>query len=63
VVLRHNGERFFRGVRTTQAPSGSFEVRRVVDNEQGDDVIQAKARNLASDEVCRASATATFGTS
>ncbi|MEX1100844.1 MAG: hypothetical protein WD739_01455 [Actinomycetota bacterium] len=63
VVLRHDGERFFRGVLVTQEPSGSFEVRRVVDNEQGDDLIQAKARNLATDELCRGAAVATFGTS
>ena len=63
VVLRHDGERFFRGVRVTEAPSGSFEVRRVVDNNQGDDLVQAKARNLSTDELCRGKAVATFGTS
>jgi hypothetical protein len=60
VVLRHNGTRFFRGVRVTQPPSGSFEVRRVENNLAGDDVFTARARNLSSDEVCRATATATF---
>ena len=63
VVLRHDGERFLRGIRVTEEPSGSFEVRRVVDNEQGDDLIQAKARNLSTDELCRGAAVATFGTS
>ena len=63
VVLRQDGERFFRGVRMTQAPSGSFEVRQVVDNNQGDDLVQTKARNLSTDELCRGKAVATFGTS
>ena len=63
VVLRQDGERFFRGVRETQAPSGSFEVRQVVDNNQGDDLVQARARNLSTDELCRGKAVATFGTS
>jgi hypothetical protein len=57
VVLRHNGTRFFRGTRTTTAPSGSFEVRRVVDNLPGDDVITARATNLSTGETCQATAT------
>lgn len=56
VTLKHDGERFFRGRRTTKGPSGSFEVRKVVDDNQGTDRIAAKAVNLSSDEVCRGSA-------
>lgn len=52
VRLFHNGERIFRGTRTTQAPSGSFEVRRVVDNAAGTDRFRARARNLSTDETC-----------
>ena len=57
VRLFHNGTRFFLGERTTKAPSGSFEVRRVVDNLAGDDVIKGRARNPQTDEVCRGGAT------
>lgn len=57
VILKHNGDRFFAGRRTTTAPSGSFEVRRVVGNRAGDDVVVARARNLSTDETCRGTAT------
>lgn len=57
VRMLHNGDVFFRGTRTTSAPSGSFEVRRVVDNSSGDDAIVARARNVNTDEVCRGRAT------
>ena len=53
VVLKHDGDRFFSGKRTTKGPSGSFEVRRVVKNTAGKDRIAARARNLSTDEVCR----------
>ena len=56
VTMRHEGDRFFRGVRTTQGPSGSFEVRRVVDDEAGKDSFTARARNLSTDELCRGTA-------
>ena len=56
VKLRHNGVEFFTGTRTTQAPSGSFEVRKVVDNAAGTDTVRARARNLSTGEVCTASA-------
>lgn len=52
VTLRHDGVKFFTGKRTTKAPSGSFEVRRVHDNEPGVDKFRARARNLSTDEVC-----------
>jgi hypothetical protein len=56
VGLRHDGYRFFRGIRTTKAPSGSFEVRRVINNTRGKDGVTAFARNLRSGEVCRGAA-------
>ena len=56
VTMRHDGTRFFRGRRVTQAPSGSFEVRRVEGNHSGTDHFTARARNLSTDEVCRGSA-------
>jgi hypothetical protein len=52
VTLKHNGHRFFRGVRTTKAPSGSFEVRKFANNAAGTDKIVARARNLRSGALC-----------
>ena len=57
VVLKRDGNRFFRGVRTTHAPSGSFEVDRRTQNPVGPDRIKARAVNLSSGEVCRGAAT------
>ncbi|HXV33742.1 MAG TPA: hypothetical protein VD769_07010 [Gaiellaceae bacterium] len=57
VVLRRDGVRFFRGIRTTHAPSGSFEVTRRPRNPAGPDRITARAVNLKSGQVCRAAAT------
>jgi hypothetical protein len=56
VTLKREGDRFFRGIRTTQPPSGSFEVRRVATNGPGADWFVAKARNLRSGEFCRGTA-------
>lgn len=56
VTLRNDGVRFFSGRRTTQPPSGSFEVRRLTGNGPGADRITARARNLSTDELCRGSA-------
>ena len=56
VVLKRDGYRFFRGIRTTRAPSGSFEVDRKVRNHAGRDRIVARAVNLRSGQVCRAAA-------
>jgi hypothetical protein len=53
VTLKHDGLRFFRGVRTTKAPSGSFEVRKFANNAPGTDKIVARARNLRSGALCR----------
>jgi hypothetical protein len=51
VVLRRNGSVIFRGVRRTVAPSGSFEVQRIL---PGGGRITATARALSSGETCRA---------
>ena len=51
VVLRRNGSVVFRGTRRTTAPSGSFEVRRIL---AGGGRIVATARALATGETCRA---------
>jgi hypothetical protein len=50
--LVHDGSTVTRGTRTTKAPSGSFEVRRVVRNHAGTDAITFRARNVKSDELC-----------
>ncbi len=55
VVLRQNGAVVFSGQRTTKAPSGSFEVRRVLGNMIGTDRIVARATR-ASGEACRVTA-------
>ncbi len=57
VKMKRNGNVFWRGSRTTQPPSGSFEVRRVTRNGAGADRIVARARNVSSGEVCRGVAT------
>ena len=52
VRIRHNGDLVFAGRRTTQAPSGSFEVRLLQRNRAGDDVFRGRAVNLRTGEVC-----------
>ena len=52
VRLRDNGALFFSGHRTTQAPSGSFTVRRSTANRAGGDVI--RARSVHGQTVCAA---------
>ena len=52
VKLFQNGDRFFRGTRTTQAPSGSFEVRRVTDDTAGTDAFRGRAANPDTGETC-----------
>ena len=49
----HNGSVSARGTATTRPPSGSFEVRRVVVDLAGTDVIRFRARNPRSGELCR----------
>jgi hypothetical protein len=53
-VIARNGRAVFTGVRTTVAPSGSFEVRRLIG---GRGRFAVTARELRTGEVCRASAT------
>jgi hypothetical protein len=53
VVIRQNGVKRFDGIRTTKAPSGSFTVRRILDNKAGSDRIVGKARALATGQICR----------
>ena len=57
VKLKRDGSVFWRGQRTTRAPSGSFEVRRVIRDSAGKDSIVARATNPTSGEVCRGAAT------
>jgi hypothetical protein len=57
VAIADNGVRVFSGTARTAAPSGSFEVRRVIPDRAGPDHVVANARNLASGERCRAAAT------
>ncbi len=47
-----NGDVLFKGKRTTQAPSGSFKVRRLVEDSPGKDVVKIRARNLTTGETC-----------
>ena len=51
--IHHNGSLSARGTATTQPPSGSFEVRRVLVDAAGTDTIALRARNPRTDEVCR----------
>jgi hypothetical protein len=55
VRLRDNGELFFAGHRTTQAPSGSFTVHRNTANRAGSDLI--RARSVHGAQTCVASVT------
>jgi len=51
--LRHNGSLSAKGTRTTQPPSGSFEVRRVLVDLRGTDRLALRAVDVRSGEVCR----------
>jgi 2-methylaconitate cis-trans-isomerase PrpF len=55
VSLRRPTRVVFRGTRITRAPSGSFELRRVVSDTAGSDRLTARATS-PSGEVCRATA-------
>ena len=57
VTIVRNGSAVFSGTRRTLAPSGSFEVRRLLADSAGPDRIVAKARSLAGGQTCRASLT------
>ena len=57
VRIFDNGDRVAATRRTTQPPSGSFEVERHIANRAGSDHIVARSRHLASGQVCRGSLT------
>jgi hypothetical protein len=57
VRIFKNGDRIFRGTRTTKAPSGSFDVRVVTSDPAGSDTFRGKAVNVATGEVCHGTAT------
>ena len=57
VKIRDNGVLRYRALQTTHAPSGSFSVDRRIANMAGSDHIVARARNLASGQVCMGSLT------
>jgi hypothetical protein len=56
IVLKRDGNVFFRGVRTT-ATDGDVEVDRHVRDDAGSDRIVARGVNLVTDEVCRGALT------
>lgn len=58
--IADNGTVVFAGTAVTMAPSGSFEVHRVLSNQSGIDDIVARASNPLTGETCVATATATF---
>jgi hypothetical protein len=57
VRLKRDGNLVAKGQRTTQAPSGSFEFRRVISDGPGADHIKARARQLSNGQVCVGTAT------
>jgi hypothetical protein len=56
VVITDNGATVLSAKRTTVAPSGSFTVRALLANKAGTDTVVATARNAATGETCRGSA-------
>lgn len=56
VTIKRNGSTVFRSIRTTQAPSGSFEVHRLLAGGAGSRIV-ATAKSLSSGETCRAAIT------
>lgn len=50
--LVHDGTLVDRGSKQTQAPSGSFDVERRVDDHAGSDAIKFRAVNPGTGEVC-----------
>ena len=53
VRIYDNGDRVAATRRTTLAPSGSFDVERQLADRPGEDRIVARARHLASGQLCR----------
>ena len=56
IVLKDNGMLIFKGRRTT-ADGGSFEVEAFSRNLPGTDRVVARASNLSTGEMCKASST------
>jgi hypothetical protein len=56
VGIVHNRQVIFRGLRETHGERGAFAVRVWTRNTSGPDFFRARARNLATDELCRARA-------
>ena len=54
VTITRNGSTVFRGIRTTQGQSGSFEVERLLAGGAGSHIV-ATAKALNGGETCRAS--------
>ena len=54
VTLTLNGSNVFRGIKRTTAPSGSFEVHRLLAGASGSRIV-ATAKALRGGETCRAS--------
>ena len=57
VTLQRNGVTVFNGARTTVAPSGSFEVRRLLAPSAGSTRIVAVAKAVRGGQTCRATLT------
>jgi hypothetical protein len=56
VRLKQDGVQFWSGKRTTKAPSGSFEVRKLASDKSGVHTFVGRARNPKTGEVCRGTA-------
>jgi hypothetical protein len=56
VQLKQDGTTFWKGQRTTRAPSGSFEVRKLASDKAGVHTFVGRAVNPATGEVCRGTA-------
>ncbi len=55
--ISDNGTLAAKGTSTTQAPSGSFSVNRLVPNQAGADKFVLRASNAATGETCRGKVT------
>lgn len=52
VKIEHNSHTIFRALQATHGEDGSFAVRTWTRNTRGLDFFRARARNLATDEIC-----------
>jgi hypothetical protein len=55
--ISRNNTKAASGTAVTRRPSGSFEVRRLLTNGAGRDTVKGLAKNRATGEVCRVTAT------